>query len=213
MTDGADQATLAMANDPYLALTPAGALHAHAVQAPDAERAALQALMPRGPLLRHSEWLTMAAPPPALLERALEEGWLHPVQRPLQAPDVRLDNYLPHAIAGLSGTRTAALASEDGFCLARVGYPQAEADTLCVMAADFFGFVQRQHLRGWTGTGRAVSFHEGIDLLLPSTTLCQFWVDDVGYWLILGDEPLLNNRALVNLIWGLRCAGSKFAPR
>ena len=79
--------------------------------------------------------------------------------------------------------------------------------------ADFFGFVQRQHLRGWTGTGRAVSFHEGIDLLLPSTTLCQFWVDDVGYWLILGDEPLLNNRALVNLIWGLRCAGSKFAPR
>lgn len=208
-----DQTPPAEETAPYLALTPAGVLHAHATQVPDATQAALQALISGSSLLHRTQWLALADGHAAILEQALTQGWVHPVSRRLQAPDVRLDNYLPHAIAGLSGTRTAALASEDGFCLARAGYPQAEADTLCVMAADFFGFVQRQHARGWTGTGRAVSFHESIDLLLPSITLCQFWVDGLGYWLILGGEPLLNNRALVNLIWGLRSAGRKFLPR
>lgn len=106
-----------------------------------------------------------------------------------------------------------ALASDEGFCLARVGYSEEEAETLCVVAADFFDFAKRQKQRGWTGTGRAVSLHEGIDMLLPTTTLMLFWVDGTGYWLILGGEPLLNNRALVELIWGIRTAGTKFAVR
>ncbi|MDO5288896.1 MAG: hypothetical protein Q4F13_04595 [Pseudomonadota bacterium] len=197
--------------DPYLMLTPAGALHAFADKVPDETCAMLQALMPRGVSLRRSEWLAQAQGHKALLARALYEGWVHEVERELQAPDVRLDNYLPHAIAGLSGSRMAALASDDGFCLARVGYSQDEADTLCVAAADFFDFVARQKQRGFKGTGRAVSFHEGIDMLLPTTTFMLFWVDGVGYWLILGGEPLLNNRALVELIWGIRVAGTKFS--
>ena len=81
----------------------------------------------------------------------------------------------------------------------------------CVLALGFE--PKRQKQRGWTGTGRAVSFHEGIDMLLPTTTLMLFWVDGTGYWLILGGEPLLNNRALVELIWGIRTAGTKFAVR
>ena len=94
-----------------------------------------------------------------------------------------------------------------------MGYSQAEADTLCVMAADFSDFARRQHARGWTGTGRAVAFHESIDMLMPACTIVQFWVDGIGYWLILGGEPLLNNRALVDLAWGLRIAGNKFSAR
>ena len=198
-------------DDPYVMLTPAGALHAYADRAPDETCAALQTLMPPGASLRRSAWLAQMASHTILLKRALHEGWVHEVGRELQAPDVRLDNYLPHAIAGLSGSRMAALASEDGFCLARVGYSQDEADTLCVAAADFFDFVARQKQRGFKGTGRAVSFFEGIDLLLPTTTFMLFWVDGVGYWLILGGEPLLNNRALVELIWGIRVAGTKFS--
>ena len=199
------------AGDPFLALTPAGALRAYADRVPDDTGAMLQTLMPRGASLRRRAWLAMAPEHGTVLARGLYEGWIHEVQRELRAPDVRLDNYLPHAIAGLSGTRTAALASDDGFCLARVGYSEQEAETLCVVAADFFDFAKRQQQRGWTGTGRAVSFHEGIDMLLPTTTLVLFWVDGVGYWLILGGEPLLNNRALVELIWGIRTAGTRFA--
>lgn len=197
--------------DPHLVLTAAGAMLAFADRTPDDTATSLQSLMPRGVSLRRSEWLARQADHAALLPRALQEGWVHEVERELHAPDVRLDNYLPHAIAGLSGSRMAALASDDGFCLARVGYSQDEADTLCVAAADFFDFVARQKQRGFKGTGRAVSFHEGIDMLLPATTFMLFWVDGVGYWLIVGGEPLLNNRALVELIWGIRVAGTKFS--
>ena len=48
-------------------------------------------------------------------------------------------------------------------------------------------------------------------MLMPSTSLVLFWVDGVSYWLILGGEPLINNTALVELVWGLRAAGAKFS--
>lgn len=199
-------------SDPFLMLTPAGALLAFSERLPDPTSAELQTLVPRGGALRRSAWLSEAQSRQSLLDEGLQQGWLHEIGRELQAPNVVLDNYLPHAIAGLSGSRMAALASDDGFCLARVGYAQDEADTLSVAAADFLDFVNRQKQRGYKGTGRAVSFHENIDMLMPATTFTLFWVDGVGYWLILGGEPLLNNRALVELIWGIRVAGEKFSP-
>jgi hypothetical protein len=192
-------------------LTPAGALHAFADRVPDDACATLQTLMPRSASLRRSAWLQQEPGREALLAEALRQGWVHEIGRELRAPDVRLDNYLPHAIAGLSGSRLATLASGDGFCLACVGYGQDEADALCAAAADFYDFTARQKQRGFKGTGRAVSFHESIDMLMPSTTFMLFWVDGVSYWLIVGGEPLLNNRALVELIWGIRLAGSKFS--
>ena len=199
--------------DPYLMLSPAGALYAFAQRQPDEAAAHLQTLMSQGAALRRSAWLQQNPAHRVLLARAQHEGWVQESERELHAPDTNLDNYLPHAIAGLSGNRTAALASDDGFCLARVGYSQDEADTLCAAAADFFGFVARQQARGWAGSGRAVSFFESIDMLLPTTSFALFWVDGTGYWLIIGGEPLLNHTALVELIWGIRHAGDKFALR
>ena len=199
--------------DPYLMLSPAGALYAFAQRQPDEAAAHLQTLMSQGAALRRSAWLQQNPAHRVLLARAQHEGWVQESERELHAPDTNLDNYLPHAIAGLSGNRTAALASDDGFCSARVGYSQDEADTLCAAAADFFGFVARQQARGWAGSGRAVSFFESIDMLLPTTSFALFWVDGTGYWLIIGGEPLLNHTALVELIWGIRQAGAKFALR
>ena len=97
----------APADDPCLVLTPAGALHAYGERVPDETSAILQTLMPRGASLRRSAWLELAPEHRTVLARALYEGWVHEVQRELRAPDVRLDNYLPHAIAGLSGTQSA----------------------------------------------------------------------------------------------------------
>lgn len=197
--------------DPYLMLTPMGTLRAYATAVPDDTSVVLQTLMAEATAPARSAWLSQASAREPFLAQALEEGWIHEVSQPLHAPDAKLDNYLPHAIAGLSGTRTAALASNDGFCLARVGYSESEADALCAAAAELADFVVRQRQRGWSGSGRAVSFHEDIDMLLPATTLIMFWVDGTGYWLILGDEPLVNNIAFVQLVWGLRAAGAKFA--
>lgn len=199
-------------DDPWLMLTPTGALHAFAEQVPTERAVMLQNLMRRGTSLRRSQWLALNAGHGPLLLRARNEGWVHEVERELQAPDVRLDNFLPYAIAGLSGTRMATLASDDGFCLARVGYSESEAETLCVAAADFFAFTAKQKQRGWSITGRAVSFFEGIDMLLPTNSFVLFWIDGVGYWLILGGEPLINSVAFVELIWGIRAAGARFAP-
>lgn len=197
-------------DDPWLMLTPAGALYAYAEQVPSERAKMLQTLMPRDTSLRRSQWVALGAGHKPLLQHALNEGWVQEMARQLRAPDVRLDNFLPYAIAGLSGTRMATLASDDGFCLARVGYSESEAETLCVAAADFFEFTAKQKQRGWSITGRAVSFFEGIDMLLPSNSFVLFWIDGVGYWLILGGEPLINNVAFVELIWGIRSAGSKF---
>ncbi|RRD58448.1 hypothetical protein EII20_02275 [Comamonadaceae bacterium OH2545_COT-014] len=199
--------------DLFLMLTPAGTLRAHEAAVPDATGLALQSLMAGASAPLRQAWLAAHPGHEAILATSLEEGWIHEVSRPLRAPDTKLDNYLPHAIAGLSGSRTAALASDEGFCLARTGYSEEEAETLCAAAADFFDFAARQRQRGWAGSGRAVSFHDGIDMLLPTTTFMLFWVDGVGYWLILGGEPLVNNVAFVELVWGLRAAGTKFTPR
>ena len=102
------------------------------------------------------------------------------------------------------------LASESGFCLGRAGVPQEEADVLSGAAADYSDFALRQARRGWAGAQRYVAFHGDAEMLLPAVAFVPLWVQGVGYWLILCGEPLLNNPALVELIWGIQEAGSRF---
>lgn len=200
----------ASAGDPYLMLTPAGVLYAFSEREPSEVQAALQVLLPQGPALTLSHWRGLSPTHAEWLREGLTRGWIHTVQRPLRAPDVRLDDFLTRVVAGLSGERKAAIASDAGFCLGYAGYTAEEADTLAVAAVDFFDFGTRQKLRGWKGSGRAISFHEEVDMLLPATSFVLFWVDGVGYWLIVEGEPLLNNIALVELVWGIKAAGAKF---
>lgn len=194
--------------DTLLCLTPIGTFHAHihTQRTPDAERAALQLLMPNGPLLSTKEWLAHPDVDEELLAKARQNHWIETVSYTVLPPEAQMDYYLPYAIAGLSAQRMAVLASEDGFCLARAGYPVAESDALAAMAADLSDFMQRQRHRGWYGAGNSIAFHDDMNMLLPSTSLYLLWVDSVGYWLILGGEPLLNNRALVDVVWRLHVA-------
>jgi hypothetical protein len=55
-----------------------------------------------------------------------------------------------------------------------------------------------------------VAFHRDPEFLLPSHAFLPFWVDGAGYWLVLMGEPLLNNPALVELLWGIKQAGTRF---
>jgi hypothetical protein len=191
-------------------LTPAGALHAFACKSPDEPASALQALLTGERALDLSAWSALNALAPAVLADALENGWVQLLHRPLQGPDARLDDFVQHVIASLSGERRAVLASEGGFCLGRAGVPQDEADVLCAAAADYSDFATRQARRGWDGATRYVAFHRDPEFLLPSHAFVPFWVDGAGYWLILMGEPLLNNPALVELLWGLKQAGTRF---
>lgn len=200
------------ASDGFM-LTPAGTLHAFASKTPDLSESALQILLTGERSLDLAAWTAADPQAAAVLAVALENGWVQPLLRPLQGPDARLDDFLPHVIASLSGERRAVLASDGGFCLGRAGVEQDEADALCAAAADYSDFAARQARRGWDGASRYVAFHRDPEFLLPSHAFLPFWVDGAGYWLILMGEPLLNNPALVELFWGLKQAGTRFNPQ
>ena len=192
-------------------LTPAGVLHAFARKTPDDTAAALQSLLAGEHSLSLAAWTATEPAAPGLLAGALENGWVQALPGSLQGPDARLDDFLQHVIASLSGERRAVLASEGGFCLGRAGVGQDEAELLCAAAADYSDFAARQARRGWDGATRYVSFHSDPEFLLPDQAFLPFWVDGAGYWLILMGEPLLNNPALVELLWSIKQAGTRFA--
>ncbi len=195
----------------WFMLTPAGALHAFMTEAPGETELTLQALLTGERALDADAWPERAVQAGAIAAQAIQEGWVQVLQRPLQGPDAKLDDFLQHVIASLSGERRAVLASEGGFCLGRSGIDQDEADALSAAAADFSDFAARQARRGWRGAKGYVSFHVDADFLLPTFSFVPFWVDGAGYWLIVAGEPLLNNPALVELLWGIKVAGTRFA--
>ncbi len=195
----------------WFMLTPAGALHAFMTEAPGETELTLQALLTGERALDADAWRERAVQAGAIAAQAIQEGWVQVLQRPLQGPDAKLDDFLQHVIASLSGERRAVLASEGGFCLGRSGIDQDEADALSAAAADFSDFAARQARRGWRGAKGYVSFHVDADFLLPTFSFVPFWVDGAGYWLIVAGEPLLSNPALVELLWGIKVAGTRFA--
>ena len=195
----------------WFTLTPAGALRAFSREHPDDTEQALQALLTGDRTLDAQGWAERSPIAQTVAAQAIQDGWVQVLQRPLQGPDAKLDDFLQHVIASLSGERRAVLASEGGFCLGRSGIDQDEADALSAAAADYSDFASRQSRRGWNGASGYVSFHSDPDFLLPSFSFVPFWVDGAGYWLIVAGEPLLNNPALVELFWGIKAAGTRFA--
>lgn len=197
----------------WLMPTPHGVLHAFASAAPDRLQRALQLLLSAHGALSLAEWrLRVEGDAARMLHEARERQWVQLLRRAVPGPEIRLDDFAQHVIAPLSAERRAALASDGGFCLGHVGLGRDEAETLCVAAADFSGFAQRQAARGWPGAQRYVSFFSEPQLLLPDWSFVPFWVDGAGYWLVLGGEALLNNLAMVELVWSIRLAAARFAP-
>lgn len=197
-------------HNPWLALTPKGALYAFSQPSPNQEQLALQTLLSEDTLLPLSTWIARRPENQALHATGIAQGWLQEIDRNLHAPNERLGDFLAHVIAGLSGDRKAALASSGGFCVGHTGYSHAEADALCVAAADFSEFVRRQRMRGWTEISGLASFHDDVAMLIPNVSFVPFWVDAVDYCLVLGSEPLTNNIAMVELIWSIKSSALRF---
>lgn len=203
-------AAVQQATSRWWMLTPGGALRAFGQPHPGPRERALQALLGRVETLDDAAWSAVSDDVASLRPLALAEGWIEPLARPIEGPDTRLADFIQHVITGLSGRRQAVLASEAGFCLGRVGYTEPEAEVLSAAAADYSAFAARQARRGWQGAQRFVSFCSDPELLMPDTSFVPFWVDGIGYWLVLAGEPLLNNPALVELLWGIQTAGNRF---
>lgn len=201
-----------MPNDhqnPYLTLTPSGVMHAFAYAIPNDKHKALQTLVSQTHVMSTKEWLNKYSH--EWLDEFDEKGWIQHLSQNLPAPNMPLDKFLPYVVASLSGTRKAVIGSNEGFCLARIGYTTDEADRLAVAGADFFDFFVRQHERGLAIAGQAVSLFGDVELLMPTTSFMFLWIDNTGYVLILDGEPLTNNRALVELVWAIKTSGLRFS--
>ena len=141
---------MANVNEPttnYVILTPEGVLHGFSQVEPSEQQLALQAMLAPEQTMTAHEWVERYSE--IWLDMFIEEGWVEVVDKAIIAPHVQLDDFLRYVSASLSGSRRVAIGSDEGFCLAKMGFTQQEADTLCVAAADFFGFLQRQQQRGW----------------------------------------------------------------
>lgn len=195
----------------WFTLTPAGALRAFGQAKPDDIAQRLQVLLSGEHTLDASSWSSKCGADKSELWSLEAPGWVQRLQRPLQGPDAKLDDFLQHVIAGLSGERKVVLASDGGFCLGRAGIEQDEAEVLSAAAADFGEYAARQARRGWHGASNYLAFHADREFLLPSYCFVPFWVDGAGYWLVIMGEPLLNSPALVELMWGIKEAGTRFA--
>lgn len=192
----------------YITLTPKGAFCAFLHQKPSDKARALQDILSNADSLPSDVWIGKYGH--TLFAEVLGDGLIELVQTPQAAPKMALDVFLPHVVASLSGTRRAAIASSEGFCLAKIGYTQEEADRLCAAAADFLDFVLRQEARGLSIAGRAVSLFDAVDLLMPEVSFVFLWIDEMGYILIMDKEPLTNNQAFVELVWAIKTSKLRF---
>lgn len=210
LVDTASNDTPADAAAKWLLPTPRGALHGFSSPEPGPAQRAVQALLAGPQAMELARWRQEHDGSGRMLQQLQEKQWVQLLRRQVPAPDVRLGDFAQHVIAPLSGERRAVLASDSGFCLGHSGLDQDLAETLSAAAADYSSFVARQARRGWPGAQR-VAFHNDPDMLLPEWSFVPLWIDGSGYWLVLAGEPLLNNLAMVELVWSIRLAGARFA--
>lgn len=189
----------------FVTLTPRGALHAFGDHDPMPAQRMLATLLGTPAAPSAADWTGADSMRAAVLEEACQRGWTQPIWRPLAAPAAAadLEGFLASRITHLSGSSRAVLASDGGARIAHGGYPTLEAELMSAMAADVLRLIVRQRSRRFQSRSRAVSFFGDEPVLLPDTTFVPFWVGDKGFCLILDNEPLLNNRALIDAIWAL----------
>lgn len=193
---------MAQYTDKFVILTPAGVLESFSQAKPNEQQQALQAMLAPHTTLQADVWQERYSE--LWLEMFMEEGWVELVDKALNAPNIALDKFLPYVAASLSGTRRAAIGTGDQICMARIGFSQKEAQDLCIAASDFFEFVKRQQERNWAIHGNAVSFFQQVGMLMATVSVVFLWINGTGYWLVLEGEPLLNNRAFIELVWGIK---------
>lgn len=193
---------MATFDNQYLALTPAGVLYAFSQKAANEQQQALQAILAPEGLMTAKQWVERHSE--VWLDTFLEENWVELLDSSLTAPSIELERFLQYVVASLSGNRRAAVGTPDKLCIARAGFSQKEAQDMCIAASDMFEFISRQQERRWGVEGQAISFFNTVDTLMPSINFIYLWINNTGYWLVLEDEPLLNNRAFVELVWGIK---------
>ncbi len=200
-----------LADNLYIAATPAGAYYAVSGPEDDPSRQLLRALLrleatPPLSLNGLQEWTGSDDGNESLelLYHAQTLGWLEGVDQQRTAPTGALEDIVPDLLPALSGSGKALLADDQGFYVSSQGFAHETAEELSALSADIASLHDRHRglLRNNLGLGT------GAWALIDAAGNSQvgFWplfVGDQRFVLAVGGMPHLNQSALTSLVWVL----------
>jgi hypothetical protein len=195
----------------YLSPTPAGAYYCVSGESDTPSRNLLQVLMQKRlpPALSvHAlqSWTGIDDDEEilALLYRMQSLGWLEGQKHQQSAPDGSLEDVLPDLLADLSDSGKVLLADEQGFYLCSQGFPHETAEELSALSADLSSLYQRHQGLLQNNLSLETSAWALVDAAGNGQIgFWPLWVGTHRFVLVIKGVPLLNQPALMKLIWVL----------
>lgn len=140
----------------------------------------------------------------ALLYRMQSLGWLNGNEQQQAAPGGGLENVLPEILSGLSDSGKVLLADEQGFYLSSQGFPHETAEELSALSADLFSLYGRHQGLLKNNLGLETSAWAVVDAAGNGQIgFWPLWVGKHRFVLVIKGIALLNQPALMELIWVL----------
>ena len=194
----------------WLASTPAGACQAVRQRQPDAATRFLRAILREAatPELNEDNLARLSGLPPAdalsLFDGVQRAGWVEGFDTPREEPLGTFDFLLPQLLPALSSARRAMLADPQGFYVATAGFAHETAEELAGLSAAL-GILHERNSGLLQGNLRLGSAAWAV-VDAAGNSRIGFWplyVDDHRFVLTLGEMPLFNHPAMVQLVWAL----------
>ncbi|MFW5426650.1 MAG: hypothetical protein ACKE8G_07300 [Methylophagaceae bacterium] len=140
----------------------------------------------------------------ALLYRMQSLNWLEGQKQQAVAPEGSLEDLLPEILAKLSDSGKVLLADEQGFYLSSQGFPHETAEELSALSADLFSLYGRHQGLLKNNLGLETSAWAVVDAAGNGQIgFWPLWVGKHRFVLVIKGVPLLNQVALMKLIWVL----------
>lgn len=201
----------------YISPTPAGAYFCVSSNSESPSRKLLQALLKEKTTTRlDSEALLLLTGINEkselfdLLHRMQSIGWLDGVEEKEIVSEAGLEDILPELLVVLSDSGKALLADEQGFYISAQGFPHETAEELSALSADIFSMYERHQGLLKNNLGLETSAWALIDAAGNGQIgFWPLWVGKHRFVLVIKGVPLLNQAALMKLIWVLSIRYSK----
>ena len=195
----------------YLSATPAGAYYCVSGEENTLSRNLLRVLMQKSssPVLKVHALQTWTGIDDdeevlALLYRMQSLGWLEGVEHQKSAPEGSLEEVLPDLLVDLSDSGKVLLADEQGFYLCSQGFPHETAEELSALSADLSSLYQRHQGLLKNNLNLETSAWAMVDAAGNGQFgFWPLWVGTHRFVLVIKGVPLLNQPALMELIWVL----------
>ena len=198
-------------NNVYVTPTPAGAYFCVSGEDDSPSRKILNALLKKAASqpLNIDELIPLAGLTNedellSLLYRMQTLGWLDGADSQEIAPEGELENILPELLGSLSDSGKVLLADEQGFYLSSQGFPHETAEELSALSADIFSMYERH--KGLLKNNLSLDTSAWAVVDASGNGQIGFWPMWIGghrFVLIIKGVPLLNQSALMRLVWVL----------